>query len=414
MLNLIEMCEEMDTSFVCPTINFDTSTPVGRMVLYILSAFAEFQRKMISESVRANMENIVKSRGLYLTSPPYGYKIDEKTGKLVIVEEEAYWIRKIVDKFISGAGYRSIARWLNHNNVTTRRKKLWSPAAVKNLLLNDVYEGKTRWKRRFYDKKGKLKWREEKEWITKQNTHEAIIKPKEKEKILKRYHEIKKGKTETAKEINQNHGNNIRQTDQRAKYKLSGLIFCAYCGSKMTSRKYSSKGPKKDKKIFICSKYQKKGSCKFNYIFLEEAEEKTLKLLNELLKTKASIKNIVYKGIKNTLISSKSNNSYTKNYEHELKLIQKKFQRQMKAYENGVISMEDLKKARQRLVGEINKIKEDEINYNNEKTFNITYDEIYDNIHTEILRIILYQIEIKDNTIIRWKLNPDIFNFSTL
>lgn len=411
MLNFIEMCEEHETSFSCPSINFDTSTPVGRMVLYILSAFAEFQRRMIAENVKSNMDNIVQDRGNYLTLPPFGYKINEKTGKLEIVETEAYWIKKMAEKFISGSSYRSIASWLNDNKVKTRRGKLWSAVAVKNLLTNDIYRGKTTWNRRYYDKKGKLRWRSKEDWIIKENTHQPIIEPFTWNEILKRCQEVKKGQIKTMSNLPPvPPGENYSTSHwQKYKYKLSGLMYCAHCTSKMTSRKYSSRGPNKDKRIFVCSNYQKKGLCKFNYIFMDEAEKNTLGLLNKLLsksklpgfenldsKPTNIIDYIIQKNI-DELIHLQKNA-----YNHQKTLLKEKFQRHIKAYENGIITMEDLEKARQRL--DINKRSIEE-KFLDTKFLNSQLD---NRLIMRILRTVFYSIEVEDGRIIRWKLSPTI------
>jgi site-specific DNA recombinase len=43
MLQFIELCERHKTAYVYAALNFDTSTPIGRIVLQILAAFAEFE-----------------------------------------------------------------------------------------------------------------------------------------------------------------------------------------------------------------------------------------------------------------------------------------------------------------------------------------------------------------------------------
>ena len=96
MLQFVELCEDHGTAYVCAALNFDTGTPIGRMVLQILAAFAEFERSMISTRVKSNMLDISKKHGRYLASPPFGYEFDEHKN-LVIVPEEAEWIRRCED-----------------------------------------------------------------------------------------------------------------------------------------------------------------------------------------------------------------------------------------------------------------------------------------------------------------------------
>lgn len=54
-LNKIENLEKRGVSFVSLTQDIDTSTPIGKMILQVLMAFAEFEREMIIERVTAGI-----------------------------------------------------------------------------------------------------------------------------------------------------------------------------------------------------------------------------------------------------------------------------------------------------------------------------------------------------------------------
>lgn len=324
MLNFIELCEEHNTAFVCITLNFDTSTPIGRMVLQILAAFAEFERAMIASRVKMTMSHIVSKKKRYLAAPPFGYQFDDE-GKLVIVEEEAEWIRKAADLFIGGYGYRRVAVFLNENGITTRKGKPWSSSSVRSMLNNVLYTGRVIWSRRYYDKKGKMKWRDESDWVIAENAHEPIITEEQWDKIQERIAR-----------------NMPRGGEKQMKHRLSGLLVCGYCGSKMVSRKYGSKGPNKDKMIFVCSQYQKNGGCQFNYIFEDEAERQVYTVLEELTGGMLEI------DVSNDYLEELTE-SRLENLAHQESLLNQKLQRQIQAFEDGLISEDDLKIARKRI-----------------------------------------------------------------
>lgn len=322
MLNFIELCEAHNTAYVCITLNFDTSSPIGRMVLQILAAFAEFERAMIASRVKMNMSQIVSKKKRYLAVPPFGYQFDDE-GKLVIVEEEAEWIRKAVDMFIAGHGYRSVAVFLNQNGIKTRKGKPWSSSTVRSMLTNELYTGKVIWSRRYYDKEGKMKWRDESDWVVAENAHEPIITEEQWDEIQRRI----------TKKM-------PRGGEKQMKHRLSGLLVCGHCGHRMVSRRYGSKGPNKDRMIFVCSEYQKNGGCQFNYIFEDEAEREVYKALEELAHGMINVKSEDLEAATTILLEE---------FARREALINQKFQRQIQAYENGLISDHDLKIARERV-----------------------------------------------------------------
>lgn len=323
MLQFIELCESHGAAYICCSLNFDTSTPIGRMVIQILAAFAEFERNMIATRVKSNMIEIANKNKRYMASPPFGYRLN-KDGNLTVIVEEAVLISKAADMFIAGHGYRSIAKWLNELKICpTRKGALWSASTVRQMLINEVYTGKLIWNRRYYNKEGKVSWRNPSEWIIHENAHPAILTQEQWSAISNR---INRGMPKGG--------------EKKSKYRVSGLVVCSYCGSRMVSRRYSNKGSRKDKMIFVCSKYQKKGSCKFNYAFIDNVDETIYKCLEQLTDDMMDVLDENF--IKATEIKKQE-------FVRREITIGQKFHRQIQAYENGLISESDLRMARERV-----------------------------------------------------------------
>lgn len=322
MLNFIELCETHHAAYVCISLNFDTSTPIGRMVLQILAAFAEFERAMIASRVKVNMAQIVSKKKRYLAVPPFGYQFDSE-GRLVIVPEEAEWIRKAADMFIAGHGYRAIAVFLTNSGVRTRKNKPWSSSTVRGMLTNELYVGKVIWNRRYYDKKGRMKWRDDSNWVVAENAHEPILTEDQ-------WNEIQKRITRKMP----------RGGEKQMKHRLSGLLVCGHCGYKMVARRYGTKGPNKGRTIFVCSEYQKSGRCQFNYVFEDEAEQELYRTMEDFANGMVNLK---------TEDLQTATAALHEEFARREALIDQKFQRQIQAYENGLISDRDLKIARDRV-----------------------------------------------------------------
>lgn len=90
---LMELFQAKGVAFVSVTETFDTSTPMGRMVLNLLATFAQFERETTAQRTR---DKVLASRrrGMWTGGRPVlGYDVANK--KLVINEAEAQRVRAL-------------------------------------------------------------------------------------------------------------------------------------------------------------------------------------------------------------------------------------------------------------------------------------------------------------------------------
>lgn len=82
LLSFIDEIDKYDCHFKSSTESFDTSTPVGQMVLQLLRVFAEFERERNAERVKDNMVHMAKfmdqRKGKSISRACYGYDIVDK------------------------------------------------------------------------------------------------------------------------------------------------------------------------------------------------------------------------------------------------------------------------------------------------------------------------------------------------
>lgn len=77
--DFINVLEEKHVSFVSATEKFDTSTPMGRAMLYIVVVFAQLERETIAERVRDNYYSRVKNGAWGGGPAPFGFDLIRTT-----------------------------------------------------------------------------------------------------------------------------------------------------------------------------------------------------------------------------------------------------------------------------------------------------------------------------------------------
>ena len=68
LINALEEFKALGVDFISFKENIDTSSPAGKILFTMISAFAEFEREIIKERVRAGMEK-AKAKGKVLGRP---------------------------------------------------------------------------------------------------------------------------------------------------------------------------------------------------------------------------------------------------------------------------------------------------------------------------------------------------------
>ena len=98
-----------NVDFVSLNESMDTSTPMGRLMLGILSAFAQLERENIRMRTRMGMKERVKS-GLWMGGGriPFGYDYDSSKG-ILVPNKDAEKVKQIYKLYIEGKSPQDIA-----------------------------------------------------------------------------------------------------------------------------------------------------------------------------------------------------------------------------------------------------------------------------------------------------------------
>lgn len=148
--DFITTLQELGINYVSITENFDTSTPVGRAMMYIVAVFAQLERETIAERVRDNMVDRAKEG--HWNGGPVNYGFDrveetqllngkvKKQSKLVINEYEKNNIVKFFNWYLEPDGsVRNCVMRANKEGIKTKNGLNWNTNQMARLLSNPKY-----------------------------------------------------------------------------------------------------------------------------------------------------------------------------------------------------------------------------------------------------------------------------------
>lgn len=142
--------ESLGIGFVSLREQFDTSTPMGRAMMYIASVFAQLERETIAERVRDNMLQLAKTGRWLGGNAPTGYAsaqieaVDrhgnaKKAYKLVPVEREVGLVKLLFRKYTELSSIRKLETYCVQNDIKSKNKRALSRFALTGILRNHVY-----------------------------------------------------------------------------------------------------------------------------------------------------------------------------------------------------------------------------------------------------------------------------------
>lgn len=295
----------------------------GTLIERIIEWMDEYYLINLSTEVKRGMMEKF-SRGEIVSQPPQGY---DTTDGNYVPNADAPLIRRIFDMYVSGMGQSQIARILNSEGLTTKFGNKFENRTIEYIINNPVYIGKLRWStggrtvsRRKYDDPASL---------VIDGSHEPIID-------IDTWNKAQ----EIAAAVKAKYAKHRRESTADTSWMLKGLVRCSNCGSSLVY--LFNKSPSVQ-----CHKYNR-GQCnvshsitiaKLNAAFVE-ALESCLEM-DEL--------NIVYN-------TPKQKQSAEKAYDKLIVAEERKLARVREAYENGIDTIEEYQKNKQRITEAICKL----------------------------------------------------------
>jgi site-specific DNA recombinase len=321
--NLINELEKLNVSFISVNEQFDTSTAMGRAMMYICSVFGQLERETISIRIRDNMYALAQNGNWLGGEEPTGFKnkrvnYTDQNGKektFCILEpddKEINLVKLIFSKYLEYKSLSKVEKYLLSNNIKTKNGNDWSKNTIRTILSNPVYvkvdenvlafltsQGATVFGEAdgthgmlIYSKRnGKVgKYKDPKDWIYAIAEHEGVISSEDWLKVQQLIN------------INKSKAPALGSSGIAL---LSGLIRCAKCNSYMRvayGKQYSDKGIKKF--YYVCSLKNNSGKTRcdnrnvngveLDAIIIDKLKEMSVDkgtLISELQKYKTELEN---------------------------------------------------------------------------------------------------------------------------
>lgn len=294
--NIYSVLEEYNVMFISIKENIDTTTPIGRAMMYITTIFAQLERETIAERVTDNMIGLAK-RGFWTGgNPPYGYKREHVAvnGKkhciIVPVPEAVEYIKSIYLDFLENHhSLQGMETTYKHQGKRTINGAFFSTTQLHKILTMpycvpatgevwDFYNNlgckmideRNTWNGehgvmiygRSTEKKKKHQLQPPSEWLVCQGIHEPFVDASIWLKVQDKFYK-----------------NKFNKTSRYDKPLLKGVLRCAKCGNLMqVSRKKLAHG--NILSHYYCRKRMREGVevCDTSMIKCDTLDEKVIEI----------------------------------------------------------------------------------------------------------------------------------------
>lgn len=314
-------------------------TAIGRMVEGIMDVLAEFYSANLAEDTHRGMHEKAKQGQGSLGRPPFGYVLVDDEWQ--IDDDEADLVRWIYASYCDGMGVRAITQRLRGPEAVVRlgdavRRRTWGPNTVRWILKNPAYKGTRVWNRTrvvYIDNTIRHRPRPESHHVVVEDAHPAIIDTRQWEHVQRLFTARASGARQVAND-----------------YLLRGFLRCGDCGGPMCAvtqrhvRRRKTRPPHNYTwRGVVCSRYVHTGTCARQGIAYDKIEAMVLDAIRDAADDPRDLTFAppdTCRGISPKRLEAKIND------------IPMRIDRQVRAYEAGIISLDELKFARNRLRAE--------------------------------------------------------------
>lgn len=312
---------------VSVTEAIDENTPAGLLVEGILETVAEFYSANLATEVKKGLFQAVK-QGRPIFRTPVGYRRLGK-GQIAPDPDQSPVIRLIFELYAKGYGILKIAAHLNRHGLKHPGGE-WTNSKVWYVLQNPVYAGLIRYNVWDHQKDGSRRRRPEDQWLSSAGDFEPVIPMELWEEVQA---EIRRRR---------------KHPKAATRYLLSGFLRCGRCGSPMAIRrvKRARSNGRRQVVYFLaqCTASLSRGRCSRAQWSIATIERALLDHMRHLL---SGIDNVDPADL--VRVESRDVEAEREGLWRALTTLDERADRQLQAYEAGVITLDQLKAGQERL-----------------------------------------------------------------
>ncbi len=237
LLKYVRELKELGVGVIFEEQKINTLNADGELLLTVLGAITEEERKSVSSNVRWAMQNKFKRGEVMVnTNRLLGYGKDEN-GNLIINKEQAKIVSRIFRMYLAGSSAYEVAKVLNSQGVPTYSNKEWTHSRISSILSNEKYVGDCLMQKAFVsDSRKEVINRGQRAKYYIKNNHPPIVTRKD---------------WETAQKI--------REERKTKTYKFTGMLKCPYCSASLIRVVHKGRWMS-----WICATYLQKGKSACN------------------------------------------------------------------------------------------------------------------------------------------------------
>jgi site-specific DNA recombinase len=253
-IELVRQLRDKGVFILFENAGFGTMDNDWELRLSLLLTFSQQESIDRSKKVSFAYNQRAKNGIYHMSKNLYGYRYDKATKSVSVVEVEAEMVRKMFELYIEGYGHKSIANYLNENNILTQNGNPWEGSNVRRILRNEKYIGRVilnKFTNNGVTSKKRIKTPES-EWTILEDAIPSIID----------IETWNKAQVIIEKRIDNSNENSLTGS-RKVKNIFYGKLYCSHCNSPFS--RVSTKKERKHGIItefnYICSNRRKRNNC---------------------------------------------------------------------------------------------------------------------------------------------------------
>lgn len=292
--NLLDFCDmynelkEHKCIFISRNEQFDTSSAMGEAMLKIILVFAELERKLTGERVKAIMFDRA-SKGKWNGAPiPLGYRWNNDLKYPEIDDEEAKTVNAIFNKYLETKSTSAVKEYLNTNGIKTKRNGSWTTKTIADILRNVFYIGTYRYN---YRERPHGKIKDESEWIVVEDNHAGIVS----KELFKKCNDIL--------DINAARNSAMYRANSKT-HVFAGLIQCGECGHNFNAKQDKARSDGFRPSMYFCKGRYDHLGCSQKTISEDYIATLCFNVVKNIISISSTLKKISIEEFEQTLIKN--------------------------------------------------------------------------------------------------------------